>query len=48
LAISVSVQPTQAPIRHEEFLKVARAIKPGSEMPARAEQFYHQQQQQQQ
>jgi transglutaminase-like putative cysteine protease len=48
LAISVSVQPTQAPIRHEEFLRVARAIKPGSEMPARAEQFYHQQQQQQQ
>jgi transglutaminase-like putative cysteine protease len=48
LAISVSVQPTQAPIRHEEFLKVARAIKPGLEMPVRAEQFYQQQQQQQQ
>jgi transglutaminase-like putative cysteine protease len=47
LAISVSVQPTQAPIRHEEFLRVARAIKPGSEPPTRAEQFYHQQQQQQ-
>jgi transglutaminase-like putative cysteine protease len=48
LAISVSVQPTQAPIRHEEFLRVARPIKPGSEPPTRAEQFYHQQQQQQQ
>ncbi len=48
LAISVSVQPTQAPIRHEEFLRVARAIKPGSEPPTRAEQFYQQQQQQQQ
>ena len=48
LAISVSVQPTQAPIRHEEFLRVARAIKPGSEPATRAEQFYQQQQQQQQ
>lgn len=48
LAISVSVQPTQAPIRHEEFLRVARPIKPGAEPPTRAEQFYHQQQQQQQ
>jgi transglutaminase-like putative cysteine protease len=46
LAISVSVEPTQAPIRHEEFLRVARAIKPGSEPPTRAEQFYQQQQQQ--
>lgn len=47
LAISVSVEPTQAPIRHEEFLRVARPIKPGSEPPTRAEQFYQQQQQQQ-
>lgn len=47
LAISVSVQPTQAPVRHEEFLRVARAIKPGSEQPNKAEQFYQQQQQQQ-
>jgi transglutaminase-like putative cysteine protease len=47
LAISVSVQPTQAPIRHEEFLRVARPIKPGLDKPAKAEQFYHQQQQQQ-
>jgi transglutaminase-like putative cysteine protease len=44
LAISVSVQPTQAPIRHEEFLRVARPIKPGSEPQTRAEQFYQQQQ----
>ncbi|HEY8948317.1 MAG TPA: transglutaminase family protein [Rhizomicrobium sp.] len=48
LAISVSVQPTQAPVRHEEFLRVARPIKPGTDAPTRAEQFYHQQQQQQQ
>ncbi|MGH6869915.1 MAG: transglutaminase family protein [Rhizomicrobium sp.] len=44
LAISVSVSPTQAPIRHEEFLRVARPIKPGSEPPTRAEQFFQQQQ----
>ena len=31
-----------------EFLRVARPIKPGSEPPTRAEQFYQQQQQQQQ
>jgi len=48
LAIAVNVQPTQAPIRHEEFLRVARPIAPKSERPAKAEQFYHQQQQQQQ
>jgi transglutaminase-like putative cysteine protease len=47
LAIAVSVQPTQAPIRHEEFLRVARPMAQGAEKPARAEQFYHQQQQQQ-
>ena len=46
LAISVSVQPTQAPIRHEEFLRVARSFEPVSAPPNRAEQFYHQQQQQ--
>jgi transglutaminase-like putative cysteine protease len=46
LAISVTVEPTQAPIRHDEFLRVARPIKPGSEPPTKAEQFYHQQQQQ--
>ena len=27
LAISVSVEPTQAPVRHEEFLRVARPLK---------------------
>jgi transglutaminase-like putative cysteine protease len=48
LAIAVSVQPTQAPIRHEEFLRVARPMAPAAEKPAKAEQFYHQQQQQQQ
>ena len=46
LAIAVSVQPTQAPVRHEEFLRVARTIKLPVEGPTKAEQFYHQQQQQ--
>jgi hypothetical protein len=44
LAISVSVQPTQAPIHHEEFLREGHPIKPGSEPPTKAEQFYQQQQ----
>lgn len=48
LAISVSVQPTQAPARHEEFLRVARPAKQPADKPVKAEQFYHQQQQQQQ
>jgi transglutaminase-like putative cysteine protease len=48
LAISVSVQPTQAPVRHEEFLRVTRAVKPDAAVSARAEQLYQQQQQQQQ
>ena len=34
LAIAVTVQPTQAPIRHEEFLRVARPIPAGGERPA--------------
>ena len=48
LAIAVSVEPTQAPVRHEEFLRVARPLKrmpPGDSATERA---YHQQQQQQQ
>jgi len=48
LSIAVSLEPTQAPVRHEEFLRVARTIKAPVERPTRAEQFYHQQQQQQQ
>lgn len=47
LAISVSVEPTQAPIRHEDFLRVARpmsAPRPSASMP---EHIFHQQQQQQ-
>jgi transglutaminase-like putative cysteine protease len=44
LAISVSVQPTQAPVRHEEFLRVARAIKAGSESHASVDHLHQQQQ----
>jgi len=47
LAISASVEPTQAPVRHEEFLRVSRPLKQ-SEQGAAAERLYHQQQQQQQ
>jgi transglutaminase-like putative cysteine protease len=50
LSIAVSLEPTQAPVRHEDFLKVARpmtgqAATPTHSMPER---FYQQQQQQQQ
>jgi transglutaminase-like putative cysteine protease len=46
LAIAVTVEPTQAPTRHEEFLRVARPMKPKA--PTTAERAYQQQQQQQQ
>jgi transglutaminase-like putative cysteine protease len=46
LAISVSVELAQAPSRHEEFLRVARPMKPPG--AATAEAVHHQQQQQQQ
>ena len=45
LAISVSVQPTQAPVRHEEFLRVARTIKPDPAPHKNAKVLYQQQQQ---
>lgn len=48
LAISVVVEPTSAPLRHEEFLRVARQVSPSREQPEKAEQLFHQQQQQQQ
>jgi transglutaminase-like putative cysteine protease len=46
LAISVSVEPTQAPTRHEEFLRIARPLRPRAP-PESAEQIFRQQQQQQ-
>lgn len=48
LAIAVAVEPTQAPVRHEDFLRVARPMaspQPTASMP---QHLYHQQQQQQQ
>ena len=45
LSISVSVEPTQAPVRHEEFLRVARPMRPQSS--SQAEHAFGQQQQQQ-
>ncbi len=48
LGISVTVEPTQAPIRHEEFLRVSRPLKPRESAPVAAEGLHHQQQQQQQ
>lgn len=48
LAISVFVEPTQAPVRHEEFLRVSRPLKQPALTESAAERLYHQQQQQQQ
>jgi transglutaminase-like putative cysteine protease len=45
LSIAVAIEPTQAPVRHEDFLKVAR---PMTTTPSMPEGHYHQQQQQQQ
>jgi transglutaminase-like putative cysteine protease len=47
LAIAVSVEPTQAPARHEDFLRVARPMS-STPTPSMPERLYHQQQQQQQ
>ena len=47
LAIAVAVEPTQAPVRHEEFLRVARPMKPRDPTELSPERLYHQQQQQQ-
>jgi len=47
LSIAVSIEPTQAPVRHEDFLKVARPMS-AQPTPSMPERLYHQQQQQQQ
>jgi len=47
LSIAVAIEPTQAPVRHEDFLKVARPMS-ASPTPSMPERLYHQQQQQQQ
>ncbi|GAA0551680.1 transglutaminase-like putative cysteine protease [Rhizomicrobium palustre] len=48
LATAVSVEPTQAPVRHEDFLRVARPMSSPPPTPSMPERLYHQQQQQQQ
>jgi transglutaminase-like putative cysteine protease len=48
LSIAVSLEPTQAPVRHEDFLKVARPMTATMPTPSMPERLYHQQQQQQQ
>jgi transglutaminase-like putative cysteine protease len=48
LAIAIAVEPTQAPLRHEDFLKVARPMSSPTPTPSMPERLYHQQQQQQQ
>jgi len=48
LAIAVSVEPTAAPVRHEDFLRVARPMSATPPTPSMPERLYHQQQQQQQ
>ncbi|HUO99806.1 MAG TPA: transglutaminase family protein [Rhizomicrobium sp.] len=48
LAIAVSVEPTQAPVRHEDFLRVARPMSSPPPTASMPERLYHQQQQQQQ
>jgi len=43
-----AVEPTQAPVRHEDFLRVARPMSAPRPTPSMPEHLYHQQQQQQQ
>jgi transglutaminase-like putative cysteine protease len=47
MAISVGVEPTAAPVRHEDFLRVARPMSTPRPTPSMPEHLYHQQQQQQ-
>ena len=47
LAVAVTVEPTSAPVRHEEFLRVARPMSQSHEKARSAERQYQQQQQQQ-
>jgi transglutaminase-like putative cysteine protease len=44
LGVAVTVAPTTAPVRHEEFLRVARPMAPAHQSRTSAEEQYHQQQ----
>jgi transglutaminase-like putative cysteine protease len=48
LGVAVAVEPTSAPVRHEEFLRVARPMSAAKENISPSEQHSFQQQQQQQ
>jgi transglutaminase-like putative cysteine protease len=48
LSLAVSLEPTAAPMRHEDFLKVTRPMASPTPTPSMPERLYHQQQQQQQ
>ena len=48
MAIAVSVQTAMAPARHEEFLRIARPMKPAPAKEQRIDPLHQQQQQQQQ
>jgi len=48
LAIAVQVEPTQAPTRNDDFLRIARPISSPAPTPSMPELYYRQQQQQQQ
>ena len=48
LSIAVSLEPTAAPVRHEDFLKVARPMSSATPTYSMPERLYHHQQQQQQ
>jgi transglutaminase-like putative cysteine protease len=48
LGVAVTVEPTSAPVRHEEFLRVARPMSSSNDKALSAERQYYQQQQQQQ
>jgi len=48
LGVAVTVEPASAPVRHEEFLRVARPMSASMERAQSAERLHQQQQQQQQ
>src|ERR1051326_383976 len=48
LAVAVTVEPTSAPVRHEEFLRVTRPMSANKEKSSSSDQYYFQQQQHQQ
>src|SRR4029077_627737 len=48
LGVAVTVETTSAPVRHEEFLRVARPMSSSNDNTLTPERSYYQQQQQQQ